>query len=447
MILWHTWGTKNAAHVQTLADEFNESQDKYEVTLINQASAGMIRQKMAALTPEEYPAIFCGTPTATCYYDSVSYVKPLQDYLDKDEDNWEEKIYSSIKSAYSNLDGDMIGSPFGVSSAGYFVNIDMIKQAGYTLEDVTSFEKMVNIATDVYKKGIAKYGMSNTEGGTLTIDGKNVAKASMLYGRGVLELNGVVLKNGNSGNGSAVQLRNNTAQLITNSCSFESNVSTGTGGAVSLTTDNGTNTYPTATLTNTTFVQNKATTQGGAIYMAGGTVDVLGTGNFTQNSATQGGAIYQNGGTITLSDGGKFEGNTAGVVTKNDGRAGAVDVVNGTFNVTGYDFIGNSAVKDAGALRVDAGTANVTNCNFTNNSAGTPADITGNGIYNGRGGAIYISGGGKGVLNLLGTGTFSGNTYTHTNTGTVSNAIYNSAGAITGKDLYTYAEGQTVEPL
>ena len=186
VILWHTWGTKNAAHVQTLADEFNESQDKYEVTLINQASAGMIRQKMAALTPEEYPAIFCGTPTATCYYDSVSYVKPLQDYLDKDEDNWEEKIYSSIKSAYSNLDGDMIGSPFGVSSAGYFVNIDMIKQAGYTLEDVTSFEKMVNIATDVYKKGIAKYGISYSTTGvelinTMTLQGIDMVDAGNGY--------------------------------------------------------------------------------------------------------------------------------------------------------------------------------------------------------------------------------------------------------------------------
>lgn len=186
VVLWHTWGTKNAAHVQTMADEFNESQEKYEVTLINQASAGMIRQKLAALTPEEYPAIFCGTPTATCYYDSVSYVKPLQDFLDKDEDNWEDKIYSSIKSAYSDLEGNMIGSPFGVSSAGYFVNLDMLKQAGYTLEDVTSFEKMVNIAIDVYKKGIAKYGISYSSTGvevlnTMTLQGIDIVDQNNGY--------------------------------------------------------------------------------------------------------------------------------------------------------------------------------------------------------------------------------------------------------------------------
>lgn len=179
VVLWHTWGTKNAAHVQTMADEFNASQDDYEVTLVNQASAGMIRQKLAALTPEEYPAIFCGTPTATCYYDSVSYVKPLQEFLDADEDNWEEKIYSSIKTAYSNLNGELVGSPFGVSSAGYFVNLDMLKKAGYTLEDVTSFEKMVKIAIDVYKKGIAKYGISYSTTGvelinTMTLQGIDV---------------------------------------------------------------------------------------------------------------------------------------------------------------------------------------------------------------------------------------------------------------------------------
>lgn len=176
VILWHTWGTKNAGHVQKMADEFNVSQDLYEVTLINQGSAGMIRQKMAALTPKEYPAIFCGTPTATSYYDSVNYVKPLQDFLDADEDNWEDEIYSTIRYAYSNLDGKMIGSPFGVSSAGYFVNVDMLKAAGYKLEDVTSFEKMVMISIDVYKKGIAKYGISYSSTGvellnTMTLQG------------------------------------------------------------------------------------------------------------------------------------------------------------------------------------------------------------------------------------------------------------------------------------
>lgn len=165
IVLWHTWGTKNAAHVQTMADNFNASQDKYEVTLVNQASASMIRQKLAALTPEEYPAIFCGTPTATCYYDSVSYVKPLQDYLDADEENWEDAIYDTVKTAYSNLKGEMIGSPFGVSSAGYFVNVDMLKKAGYSLSDITSFEKVITIANEIYKKGIAKYGIAYSSTG------------------------------------------------------------------------------------------------------------------------------------------------------------------------------------------------------------------------------------------------------------------------------------------
>lgn len=179
VVLWHAWGTKNAAHVQTMADDFNASQDKYEVTLIAQGSAAQIRQKMAILTPEEYPAIFCGTPTTTRYYDGISYVKSLQDFLDKDEDNWDEAIYPSVKSAYSNLDGEMVGAPFGVSSAGYFVNIDMLEKAGYKLEDVTSFEKMVNIAIDVYKKGIAKYGISYSTTGvelinTLTLQGLDI---------------------------------------------------------------------------------------------------------------------------------------------------------------------------------------------------------------------------------------------------------------------------------
>lgn len=322
--------------------------------------------------------------------------------------------------------------------------------------------------------------VANSESnGALTIDGSwDAQKSAMLYVKngGTLILDGVTVLGGKAGDGAAVKVVKGTLKV--EHCSIKNNTSAN-GGAISL---NSTDGEVNCTIKDTVFEANNATTNGGALYMAGSntlTCSLLGTVEFNENNATTnggaiyitngtlttsvddengvvnfvsnyalyGGAIYQAKGNVSLLGGGKFELNKAGLPTENSGRAGAVDLITGIFDVSGYDFIRNTAVKDAGALRVDAGTANVKNCNFTNNSAGTPKENTGgDSIFNGRGGAIYISGGGKGVLNLLGTGHFSANKYTHTSTGTVSNAIYKAAGTMTGTELYTYDNDQTVEP-
>lgn len=299
---------------------------------------------------------------------------------------------------------------------------------------------------NVNQGGSLKF-VKNAEGGNLIFDGNGIAKASMLYGRGELILDGITMKNGKAGNGGAIQLRTKDATLIVKNSCFENNLSTGNGGAISLVKENGT--CPTAVIGNTTFKSNQTTVGdnqqrfGGAIYMEGGSIISNGAVNFENNKATIGGAIYMKAGTVTLSDGGEFKNNMAGVATKNMGRAGAVDVISGTFTVKGYDFTGNKAVKDGGAVRVESGSANIENCNFINNSAGTTAEVTGNGIYNGRGGAIYVTD--TGTLNLTGTGEFSGNTYTHGDTGTVKNAIYKANGTVNNNGTYEFYE-DSIQP-
>lgn len=184
--LWHTWGTKNAGWLQAMADDFNSSQDKYTVVLVNQQSAGTIRQKLSTLKQDSYPAIFCGQPTATSYYNSVSYIKPLQDFVDADDTDWTADIYQSVKDSYSNLEGRMLGAPFGVSCNGYFVNVDLIRQAGYSLEDMTSFEKIAEIAKAVTAKGLCKYGIAFYSTGVelpdmLTVQGVDLVDAENGY--------------------------------------------------------------------------------------------------------------------------------------------------------------------------------------------------------------------------------------------------------------------------
>ncbi len=160
IVLWSLYEGNGIGAIQSYAKKFCEIHKEYTVKAINMGNAVDIRRKMATLSPDEYPALFCGTPSATCYYENLDYVKPLQDFLDKDDDNWEEALFPNIRQAYSNLEGRMIGAPFGMSCGGYYVNTTALEKAGYTLSSLTSYEKIVNAAIDIHDKGYTQYGIS-----------------------------------------------------------------------------------------------------------------------------------------------------------------------------------------------------------------------------------------------------------------------------------------------
>lgn len=182
---WCTYGTYGFNILASLVDEFNNSQDEYNVTMINNGSASDVRTKLMTTQQEYYPSLFCGTPTTISSYATVDYVKPISSFIESDEDKWTEGMYEVVKTAYSDLEGNMIGVPLGVSSAGYMVNVDILKAAGYSLEDVTNYEKMVEIARTATKKGLCKYGISYASGvdllDMLTIQGVDFTDADNGY--------------------------------------------------------------------------------------------------------------------------------------------------------------------------------------------------------------------------------------------------------------------------
>lgn len=144
----------------------------------------------------------------------------------------------------------------------------------------------------------------------------------------------------------------------------------GNGGAIA-------NTFATTEISGTTFSQNTAAANGGAIYNhtfinadAEGTDTGLGgvmtirDSVFSENTATTwGGAIF-NSGTLTLGDGVSFTGNSAkfGGAVWNDGK---MEIAAGT------KFVGNNSEKAAGALyNSSTGTlGNLIGIVFENNTA------------------------------------------------------------------------------
>lgn len=160
LTFWTTYGSKTLAYLEDIIDDFNESQDKYYVVPYNNGGHTEIRTKLLTSNKDNYPSLFCGTPATTSYYANSGVTVAIQDFIDADSDDWASKVYESVKNTYCDLDEKMWGYPLGVSCSGYFVNVDALKAAGYTVEDVTSFEKIVEIAKAITSKGICKYGLS-----------------------------------------------------------------------------------------------------------------------------------------------------------------------------------------------------------------------------------------------------------------------------------------------
>ena len=200
-------------------------------------------------------------------------------------------------------------------------------------------------------------------GGNLTVTGSifnnNTAYSGGAIGSmGILTVTGSIFNNNTAQYGGAI---NNQGRTLTVTDSrFTGNTATQFGGAIC-------SGLGTLTVTDSTFADNNATSgSGGAIFYYGNTLTVKGS-TFTNNNAPYGGAISSDDGyaiiilNVICST---FANNTA------TGDGGAIYNVNsGTLNVTGSTFTNNNAPNGGAVYTANGCTLNVTSSTFTNNTA------------------------------------------------------------------------------
>ena len=157
--LWCSYDEASTAVLESFVDQFNEEyKDKYHMTVENTGTVTTYRTKLLSLKKSDYPSVFFGVSNAMAEYASASYVTPIQQYIDKDEEKWTEDWMENVKVAYSDQEGNLIGGVMGLSTKGYMVNVTALEDAGYKLEDITSFEKVAEISQVVVDKKLTKYG-------------------------------------------------------------------------------------------------------------------------------------------------------------------------------------------------------------------------------------------------------------------------------------------------
>ena len=275
---------------------------------------------------------------------------------------------------------------------------------------------------------------------------KNVATSN--YGGGIYSAGGSIvlvdsrMEENKAAGGGAVLLAGGGTASVTDT-TFAANTATN-GGAFfidkngMLTTTSGEAGSDAGTL----FEGNSATTNGGAVYVQNGTVD-LGSGTRLQgNQAVKGGAIYALGGKdasakLTFADAvfGKNSGTYGGAVYSSAS-------VGGTVNVAASDvvFEGNTATSGGAVYLGGSGTSDIafTDAVFKENQANT-----------GNGGAIYS--GISGSSNLaIADSSFEGNSagyggavFNNGQLTTSGNVVFSGNGATYGGAVYNYFTSTT----
>lgn len=158
LVFWMTYSDGSYDGLNELVNQFNAASDKYVLRMEYGGTAENVRQKLRFLDRKDYPSLFSCAPNAICEFATAQHIVPLQEYLDKDSDKWADDIFDVVKKSYCDTEGNMIGGCLGVSVKGWMVNVDMLEDAGYTLNDITSFEKVAEISQAAHDKKLCTYG-------------------------------------------------------------------------------------------------------------------------------------------------------------------------------------------------------------------------------------------------------------------------------------------------
>lgn len=236
-------------------------------------------------------------------------------------------------------------------------------------------------------------GATSSEGNTAGTNGGGV------YCGAAFTVNGTSnIQNNTAQNGGGVYVKEGYSASFTKQANLTNNKASANGGAIYV---NGGN----ISLVGNSFTGNNAV-QGGAVYLTGGSLTASGDSQVKNNYSTdKGGAFYVNGGTVTLTSATiSGNGKNGSSVTTTDGGAIYVTGTGAGFSATGTtDISSNAATGNGGAVYVEGGDVNlVQNEINSNNSA--------------NGGAIYLNTGGF---------TASGSTTMNSNAATINGgAVY-----------------------
>ena len=279
-------------------------------------------------------------------------------------------------------------------------------------QDITLDGRLPKITSDITIEGNGftisgnnRYRIFYNNGGALTINNLTMTKG---YVEGDIIRNADESLKNTPANPIGGAIVNWQGTLTISNSSFSDNLADNDGGAI-YNIANGT-----LSISDSSFSDNSAEANGGAIYNWGESELSISDSSFSNNSAWLGGTIYNQGGELSISDsafsdnsaeylGGaiynwgeselsisdsSFSNNSAEYRGVRISLGGAIsNEHDGELSIVNSAFSGNSADKGGAIHNGDYGELSITNSAFSNNSA----DKSGGAIYNGEDGKLRIT--------------------------------------------------------
>lgn len=183
---WCGFGQPSYNTCLSIADDFNASQNKYVVKVSYNGDSSELRTRLMTLSKSKRPTVFFGTPLTIAQYAENDFCVPLQKFYKDDPDKWADDMYANVRTAYSDKNGNLIGSPVGLSLSGWGVNVDKLAAIGKSVKDCTSFETICGFAKTAKEKGLVTYGITFNQGqdvhDMLRVQGKDIVDKSNGFG-------------------------------------------------------------------------------------------------------------------------------------------------------------------------------------------------------------------------------------------------------------------------
>ncbi|MBY6093012.1 ABC transporter substrate-binding protein [Maritimibacter alkaliphilus] len=161
----------NAGHLsrqhQPLAEMFNAMQDEVEVTYAAPAQnysdthLKLMRASATNTLPDCAFEAYNQLPSLARAMAQRGQIADLSTLMDKEEAGWKDANYSEQMLGLGKVDGVQYGMPFNASVVQWYVNADLLKQAGVEVEDFpTDWDGVLELAAKVDALGDDIDGMS-----------------------------------------------------------------------------------------------------------------------------------------------------------------------------------------------------------------------------------------------------------------------------------------------
>lgn len=157
--LWHAMSGTNGEAVDSLVQQFNDSQDKIHVTAEYQGAYDDAKTKFgAALQSGDVPDILQMYEVGTQYMIDLDCYVPVQDLMD--ENGYDQNIIEAVSSYYT-YNGKMLSMPFNTSTPVLWINEDICKEAGLDVENPpTTFDEVLEWSKTIVDGGYCESGFA-----------------------------------------------------------------------------------------------------------------------------------------------------------------------------------------------------------------------------------------------------------------------------------------------